>query len=148
MMTNKPDQKKQKPGPEPERLVITEDPEEALLKLLKPQGDPMTNGEDGGWIGGAPMRINVSAEVIEALNQAQVSAGVTLASALRGAINQFRDTLPDPDMIPITHNGNAKTVADGTVEVGGDLRKRISEISQLLNTSEAEALSCILGVSN
>ncbi len=27
--------KKQKPGPEPERLVITEDPAEALTKLLK-----------------------------------------------------------------------------------------------------------------
>ena len=42
-MANKPDQEKQKPGPEAERLVIEEDPATALDKLLK---KPATASKD------------------------------------------------------------------------------------------------------
>ena len=47
-MPDKPKQKKQKPGPKPERLVITDDPATALKKLLKKDDDtqPKTDHDD------------------------------------------------------------------------------------------------------
>lgn len=39
-MPTKPKRSKPKPGPEPESLVITEDPEQALRRLLKSDTRP------------------------------------------------------------------------------------------------------------